>query len=85
MHGRMAMAASESLHAISAHHVRDEYPHLMRAVLRPKSVLRRELDRTRSDPSGTRALSLSLSTWCPTLLYDLHRACVHAAMTGTAT
>ena len=60
MHGRMAMAASESLHAISAHHVRDEYPHLMRAVLRPKSVLRRELDRTRSDPSGTRALSLSL-------------------------
>jgi hypothetical protein len=56
MHGRMTMAASESLHAISAHHVRDEYPHLMRAVLRPNSVLQREHARVLTPPAH--ALSL---------------------------
>ena len=71
MHGRMAMGASESLHAISAHHVRDEYPHLMRVVLRPKSVLQRELDRTRSDPSGTRSLSLRGARHC-CMIYTVH-------------
>jgi hypothetical protein len=60
MHGRMAMAASEPLHAISPHHVRDEYLHLMRAVLRPQSVLQRELARVLTPPARSLSLSLSL-------------------------